>query len=981
MICSPDSGTQQLFSTGVDSGNSGRPQSLRWIFLLVLAFSALSAITAQEYTIQIRPSAEEPLQYAVFDVMQDADGLLWLATDGGTIRYDGMELIALPDTARSRTFVLHQVADGSIYAGGADGNLFRIGEGSMERINLPDTGMADISAIAGNGDTLWVGTRGNGLYRFSGGSWVRFGKNEGIADNFIYSLETDSLGRLWVAHDRGIDILDRNMNLLKHLTGANGLPDHIVLRLRKGAEGRFWFGTHDGGFGWIDAQFKVHTAGSLPWTHGAVSDVLPLSGGGAWIITSGSGMMEWRDGTLKSVAIADDKTLNSPICLHEDLEGNIWIGGRSPGLAMVNRRLALVPSSVYPQVSGITAIHAGRSKAVWFATAEGLFSYHPEKGDTEVIRKHPGAVRTGLDLVISIQEMEDGMLWLGTFGQGLVGYQMESGRTIRVTERDGLINDNVLSLSAMNGKLWLATLGGAAVMTIRPGPLNVRSLVFQDYDDQHGLGANYIYGVFTDSKGREWFATDGRGLTVLDGETFTTYGPAEGLTSEVVYAVAEAPQGDIWVSTYTGLFVFDGQRFEEFGETYGIRDKHIEAIACDREGFLIAAHHRGIDLINTYTREVLYLGGESGKAHPEPGLNVISGDQDGNIWIGTQEGIIRYTPLPASLQHHPLLRLNSIRVFLQDAPDSERNVFRHADNHISFRYTGLWYQDPARVAYRHTLEGYDIDWVSTREQVAIYPSLKPGRYTFRVQASINGNFSNGNEVTYTFRIRPPLWQNPIIIILAVLLFAGLIFWYIKAREKRIHKVQALEQQRVEFQFQTLRSQVNPHFLFNSFNTLMQMIEEDKKKAAAYVQTLSDFFRNILRYREVEVIGLDEEFKVLQGYYFLQQQRYGNKFSLEVRVDNAGEYVVPPLTLQLLVENALKHNVITSAKPLLVEIFAEGECLIVRNNLQLKQEPEQSTRVGLANIGRRYSLLSQRDVTIEEKDGYFIVKLPLVKQSV
>ena len=955
--------------------------AIRMPLLLAATCCFSIAVHAQEYSIQLRPSADEPLQHTVFDIMQDNAGLLWLATDRGTLQYNGMELVSIADAAGPSTFVLYQGIDGTVYAGGPEGNLYRYSASGTERTILPDTVSHDISAISGSADTLWVGTRGNGLYRLANGEWSHFSKTKGLSDNFIYSLETDSLGRLWVAHDRGIEVFDRGMKLVKHLSAVTGLPDHIVLHLRKGHDGRFWFGTHDGGFGWVDAQFRVHIPGPMPWPHGAVSDVLPLTDSGAWIITAGSGMMEWRNGVLIALAVAGDKRLNSLLCLHEDLEGNIWIGGRNPGLAMVNRRLAIVQASVHPQVAGITAIHAGRNGAVWFATAAGLFSYHPGKKEADAIREHQGAVRSGTDLVISIQEMDDGMLWLGTFGQGLIGYHIATGRTIRVTERDGLINNNVLSLSAMNGKLWLATLGGAAMMTIRPGPLHISALMFQDFDDQHGLGANYIYGVFTDSKGREWFSTDGRGLTVLDGQTFTTFGIAQGLMSEVVYAVAEDPQGHIWVSTHSGLYVFNGQRFEEVGEEYGIRDRHIEAIACDREGFLVAAHHRGIDLINTRTREVIYLGNEAGKNHPEPGLNVISGDQDGNIWIGTQECIIRYSPLPAALQHQPLLRLNVIRVFLQEVPDNQKSIFRYADNHISFGYTGLWYQDPARVFYRHTLEGYDIGWVGTRDQTAIYPSLKPGRYVFRVQASINGNFSTGNEVSYAFRIRPPIWQNPFVIAALVLLLAGMIYWYIKAREKRIHRVQALEQQRVEFQFQTLRSQVNPHFLFNSFNTLMQMIDEDREKAVTYVQILSDFFRNILRYREVEVIGLDEELKVLQGYYYLQQQRYGNKFRLDVRIVDARDYVVPPLTLQLLVENALKHNVITSAKPLLVEIFSEDDLLVVRNNLQRKQEPEQSTRVGLANIGRRYSLLSQREVTIEEKDGFFLVKLPLVKQSV
>ncbi|MCB9040652.1 MAG: histidine kinase [Lewinellaceae bacterium] len=170
----------------------------------------------------------------------------------------------------------------------------------------------------------------------------------------------------------------------------------------------------------------------------------------------------------------------------------------------------------------------------------------------------------------------------------------------------------------------------------------------------------------------------------------------------------------------------------------------------------------------------------------------------------------------------------------------------------------------------------------------------------------------------------------------------------------------------------MKSQINPHFLFNSFNTLITIIEENPEIAVEFVEKLSDFYRSILQYREMEVISLREEVVLVQNYAFLLKKRFGDSLSLTVHHNEEQAYIAP-LTLQILVENAVKHNIISKSRPLNIEICAGGEYITVRNNLQKKIAMELSTGFGLQSIVNRYALLVDRYRPHRRRRGFFYGK--------
>lgn len=209
-----------------------------------------------------------------------------------------------------------------------------------------------------------------------------------------------------------------------------------------------------------------------------------------------------------------------------------------------------------------------------------------------------------------------------------------------------------------------------------------------------------------------------------------------------------------------------------------------------------------------------------------------------------------------------------------------------------------------------------------------------------------------------------------------------MFLYFLYQTYRNHKIE-LELERVKAdhltaQYESLKQQVNPHFLFNSLNTLKSMVEIEDKHSAEFILNLSDFYRFTLEKRKQDLIPLAEELSILHSYMFLLSARFEEGINFGDQIP--GSYstsLIPPFTLQLLVENCIKHNVVSLEQPLTISLSIKQDMLYVQNNLQLKMNPDQSLKMGLENINQRYLHLTGKNIEIEENSGSFTVKLPLI----
>lgn len=218
-----------------------------------------------------------------------------------------------------------------------------------------------------------------------------------------------------------------------------------------------------------------------------------------------------------------------------------------------------------------------------------------------------------------------------------------------------------------------------------------------------------------------------------------------------------------------------------------------------------------------------------------------------------------------------------------------------------------------------------------------------------------------------------------VIVICVMIYES-IFFYVRWKQTVI-ETERLRRENIESQLEGLRNQVNPHFLFNSLNTLIYIIPEQPDKAVKFVQMLSKVYRYILEIRDKKLIHLEEELQFLEAYNFLLKERFGDNLQIEVKIPTAAQHEqIVPLSLQILFENAIKHNIISTNKPLKIEVFTDNGHLVVQNNLQKKKQTMPSTKVGLENIRNRYAFFSSEPVEIRTNDALFRVSLPLLKNT-
>ena len=213
----------------------------------------------------------------------------------------------------------------------------------------------------------------------------------------------------------------------------------------------------------------------------------------------------------------------------------------------------------------------------------------------------------------------------------------------------------------------------------------------------------------------------------------------------------------------------------------------------------------------------------------------------------------------------------------------------------------------------------------------------------------------------------------------VVLYGKIFQMHYKQQEIEVEN-ERLKNENLTWQYNTLVNQVNPHFLFNSLNSLSMLVREgNKEDALVYINQMSDTYRYIIQDGTAEMTTVDNELRFLEAYKYLLEIRYAGKLHIEVDVDRTlYDYTLPPLSIQPLIENAVKHNTISSSHPMKIGITTEEGYIVVTNTIAPKLEAEESTGIGLRNLSHRCTLLTERDIVVENNGSTFVVKLPITK---
>lgn len=957
------------------------------ILSIILLLSGAFAAHAQMPEFRLHP-VKELGDVRMTTSMQDSRGWIWCGAEGGLLRYDGLlfQPVKLPDSLLHTRVTALSESQGRIWVGFQNGcigyvpmsgNFPSVLSGSPDEQTAQSTllqiwepaeglpAQAITSFAEDATGACWIGTYGEGLYVWKEERMYQFSRaDDGLSSDDIYALSIDGQGRVWAATDAGISICsmpEKGLKKVEKLSAAEGLPDQIITALCPDIQGNMWIGTHDYGICCYDIKTRQCKLVAPDWTFGPVTSLVIFGDKEIWVGTERNGPVRFEPFTGKTYALPDDHPLRHAKIqnLRKDREGLLWTI-LDKGTLYSSRVMFGILTPPFENTQAVLVDSRGR---LWAGSQQGLFLQG--SGSFKQLLPQP-------ENIISLWESPGGEIWAGSFGNGVFVLGQDGKLLRRLREKDGLGNGSVLSIAGDAGRAWLATLGGIAVYDLR------KRVFLNDLPEKSALGNSYIYKVFADSKGRVWFGTDGNGLRVLEDGQMQSYSYADGIPLKTIYSIAEDNKGGIWFSTdREGLFSFREGKFKHYTTANHLHSNKITGLAVTGNGNIVIGYDDGFDLLNP-DRVDHAVFSEMQAGAMEVNLNALSRDRSGNVWIGTRQGIVRVAAFDEKFLDDPQPDITSVSVLMRSIDPLQQQTFGYDQNYFIFNFTGLWYTRPESVRYRYKLEGFDPNWKISKDPLASYPNLPPGRYTFRVQTSEHGNFDQVPETSWSFTIQPPFWAQWWFLSLSVLLGVTLLFSLIRTREARLGRVAQLKRENVESQFAALKSQINPHFLFNSFNTLITIIEENPRIAVAYVEHLSDFYRSMMAYRERDFITLQEEKELVESFHFLLKKRYEDGFHLIDRL-NGEPGLVMPLALQMLVENAVKHNVISKTKPLTIEMFIDDDnYVVVRNNIQKKITAERSTHFGLQSLIHRYRLLGERPVVVQDDTKYFTVKVPVKK---
>jgi hypothetical protein len=328
-----------------------------------------------------------------------------------------------------------------------------------------------------------------------------------------------------------------------------------------------------------------------------------------------------------------------------------------------------------------------------------------------------------------------------------------------------------------------------------------------------------------------------------------------------------------------------------------------------------------------------------------------------------------------------------IKISGRDQLVTNENSFRLApdENSLEFNFGSLINAEIFPYSFEYRLDGFDKDWLlAGSSATALYNNLEPGKYTFRVKAVAKDKTWQTPEKVIMLTVRTPFYKARWFwLLIGVLLITALFLFYRFRLNKQKQililqtKAQQLEKEKTIVMYDSLKQQLNPHFLFNSLTSLSGLIETDQQEAGNFLEQMSGIYRYILKNGDSGTVSLKDELAFARLYIDLQQTRFKKGLQVHINVpDDYLHYKIAPVTLQSLIENAIKHNIIDEGAPLVIDIFINGDYLVVKNNLQKKSLVETSNKKGLQQFVSLYRYLTDRPVIIKETAGHFEIQVPL-----
>lgn len=544
-------------------------------------------------------------------------------------------------------------------------------------------------------------------------------------------------------------------------------------------------------------------------------------------------------------------------------------------------------------------------------------------------------------------------VWVATFGGGL-GMLRPDGTYEQFSTTPSDPEHSIPSMILISitkdrdGNFLLGSNAGFGVFD----PILRKAQRFINHPKLKKISRNQTHIVFPDKKNNWWIAQD-EGLFYYDKQrdSLIQIRLPEGTKENAINTVCTDSMGNIYAGGWGGLYIIPAGTFvikKHMTKADGLFSNNVMNLVCDPQGKVWIIGNIGVSRYDPATGQLRPFDAVDGieqSNHP-----ICSGylSSTGEMFIGSSEGFNYF--YPSSIDSNT----NPIKVFvtsleLKDSvislPQLHNRVFKYYQNNFTFTYQSVEFNRAPIIQYRYKLNGFDTAWViAGKERTARYTNLAAGKYNFIVEASANGKDWYASQHDLSFIIRKALWQRWWFRTLVAALIAGGIYYYYRNRLKQINKEARMrsdyEIKLNELENSALRTQMNPHFIFNSLNTINSFINSnDRIQANQYISKFSKLVRLILDHSREKKIVLSDELEVAELYMQLEQIRFEQKFSYSINSKDVDPSIteVPPLIIQPFVENAILHGLLPkgSGGQIKVEISRKGnllQCTIEDNGI-------------------------------------------------
>ncbi|HUA83673.1 MAG TPA: two-component regulator propeller domain-containing protein [Bryobacteraceae bacterium] len=716
--------------------------------------------TLTQYVHRIWQTQQGLPDASVYSILQTRDGYLWLGTQSGMIRFDGVRFRRFEDIykkAPSDIWIRSVVQDpqGALWIGTNDSGLYRFAGGEVTHYSAENGLPSDmIQDVVADGDTIWVCTA-SGLVRFEHGAMKVFRRADGLSSDLVRGAAVAPDGKLWIGGESTRLTVWDGTKFTSHAL-ASMPPDAGVRSMAFAQDGTLWIGTSEGLVEYKNGHDRLYTT-----RDGLVDDwILSLFAGrdGSLWIGTRAGFSRLRKDELVSFRPEEGLSQSNVYSIFEDREGSLWVGTKH-GLNQFLDGHA-VP---YTENEGLPSNNTGplledRGNNIWVGTlGSGLSRFDGHK--FTVLTSRDGLPS---NFVYALAEGAAGSLWVGT-NLGLA--RLEQGRVVRTYRRgDGLPSSQVLSLLRDHaGNLWVGTGGGAVEFRngafVRPSGLAVTAPVL-------ALGQ--------DGAGRIYLATLNAVISYAHGKSEEVL--QNGFSLRGADAFYRDRTGAIWIGmTGAGLRLIENGKIYAFGMRDGLFDNEIYGLAADGEDRLWMACSKGIFWVPEADLRS-YAAGHLRKItstpySPTDALRVIeckSGVQlpvtvthDDRVWFSTIRGLIVLDPRHLTRNGPPPpVVIDDVTVNGEREQPARIGKLAPGRKNVEITYAGLSYLVPTRITFKYILEGYDRDWINagTRRE-AYYTNLPPGKFRFRVSACSMDGACNETGATVSFVLASHYYQR------------------------------------------------------------------------------------------------------------------------------------------------------------------------------------------------------------------------------